>query len=128
MNEKTVASAYPLPNITEILDQLGRSKYFSTLHLASASRFHQVPADTPKTAFSTPFNHLQYKRMLMGLKVAPFTFQALMDKVLTGLQDIELFVYMDDIVIYAESLEDHSRKLKKLFGRLKNSRSHFATR
>ena len=44
-----------------------------------------------------------------------------MDKVLSGLQGIELFVYMDDIVIYAESLEDHSRKLKKLFGRLKTA-------
>ena len=122
LNEKTVASAYPLPNITEILDQLGRSKYFSTLDLASG--FHQVPidpADAPKTAFSTPFNHLQYKRMPMGLKGAPSTFQALMDKVLTGLQGIELFVYMDDIVVYAESLEDHSRKLKKLFGRLKTA-------
>ena len=122
LNEKMVASAYPLPNITEILDQLGRSKYFSTLDLASG--FHQVPidpADSSKTAFSTPFNHLQYKRIPMGLKGAPSTFQALMDKVLTGLQGIELFVYMDDIVIYAESLEDHSRKLKKLFGRLKTA-------
>ena len=75
LNEKTIASAYPLPNITEILDQLGRSKYFSTLDLASG--FHQVPidpADAPKTAFSTPFNHLQYKRMPMGLKGAASTF------------------------------------------------------
>ena len=54
LNEKTIASAYPLPNITEILDQLGRSKYFSTLDLASG--FHQVPidpADVSKTEFST---------------------------------------------------------------------------
>ena len=122
MNEKTIASAYPLPNIIEILDQLRRSKYFSTLDLASG--FHQVPIDpldAPKTVFSTPFNHLQYKRMPMGLKGSPSTFQALMDKVLSGLQGIELFVYMDDIVIYAESLEDHIRKAKKLFGRLKTA-------
>ena len=122
LNEKTIASAYPLPNITEILDQLGISKYFSTLDLAPG--FHQVPidpADAPKTAISTPFNHLQYKRMLMGLKGSHSTFQALMDKVLSGLQGIELFVYMDDIVIYAESLEDHIRKIKKLFGRLKTA-------
>ena len=59
--------------------------------------------------------------MTIGLKGAPSTFQALMDKVLTGLQCIQLFVYMDDIVVYAESLEDHSRKLKKLFGRLKTA-------
>ena len=122
LNENTIASAYPLPNIAEILDQLGCSKYFSTLDLASG--FHQVPidpADAPKTAFSTPFNHLQYKRMPMELKGAPSTFQSLMDKVLSGLQGIELFVYMDDIVVYAESLEEHTRKLRKLFGRLKTS-------
>ena len=122
LNENTIASAYPLPNIAEILDQLCCSKYFSTLDLASG--FHQVPidpADAPKTAFSTPFNHLQYKRMPMELKGAPSTFQSLMDKVLSGLQGIELFVYMDDIVVYAESLEEHTRKLRKLFGRLKTS-------
>ena len=79
LNEKTIASAYPLPHITEILDQLGKAKYFSTLDLASG--FHQVPidpADAPKTAFSTPYHHLQYKRMPMGLKGAPATFQSLM--------------------------------------------------
>ena len=67
LNEKTIASAYPLPNIIEIRDQFGRSKYFSTFDLAFG--FHQVPihpADSPKTAFSIPFHHLQYKRMPMG--------------------------------------------------------------
>ena len=81
LNEKTVPSSYPLPNITEILDQLGRSKYFSTLDLASG--FQQVPidpADVPKIAFATRFNHLQYKRMPMGYNGASI-FQALMDKV-----------------------------------------------
>lgn len=122
LNEKTIASAYPLPNITEILDQLGQSKYFSTLDLAQG--FHQVPIDprdAPKTAFSTPFHHLQYKRMAMGLKGAPASFQFLMDKILSGLQGIELFVYMDDIVVYANSLKEHDEKMKRLFGRLKTA-------
>ncbi|CAB0043096.1 unnamed protein product [Trichogramma brassicae] len=93
LNEKTIASAYPLPQITEILDQLGKSKYFSTLDLQSG--FYQVPidpADEHKTAFSTPFHHLQFRRMALGLKGSPGTFQALMDKVLTGLQGIEPFI------------------------------------
>ena len=59
--------------------------------------------------------------MPFRLKNAPATFQRLMDQVLTGLQGIELFVYMDDIVIYATSLEKHSRKLKSLLGRLKTA-------
>ena len=56
--------------------------------------------------------------MPFGLKNAPVTFQRLMDKVLSGLQGLEIFVYMDDIVIYAHSLEEHTRKLKNLLQRL----------
>ena len=120
LNEKTVGDAYPLPNITDILDQLGGSKYFSTLDVASG--FHQIlmdPASRPKTAFSTSYAHLEFLRMPFGLKNAPATFQRLMDRVLSGLQGIELFVYMDDIVIYATSLEEHAHKFRKLLARLK---------
>lgn len=118
LNEKTIASAYLLPNITGILDQLGRSQYFSTLDLASG--LHQVPIDPAgahKTAFSPPFIYLQYKQKPMGLKGSPVTFQNLMDRVLTSLQGIEMFVYMDDIVVYALSLTEHKNKMMKLFGR-----------
>lgn len=119
LNEKTIGDAYPLPNITDILDQLGSAKYFSVLDLASG--FHQIPMapeDAPKTAFSTPYGHYQFKRMPFGLKNAPATFQRLMDNVLSGLQGNELFVYMDDIVIYAHSLQEHEIKFKRLMKRL----------
>ena len=122
LNEKTISDAYPLPNICDILDQLGGAKYFSTLDLASG--FHQIPMDPDsqqKTAFSSAYGHYEYKRMPFGLKNAPSTFQRLMDQVLSGLQGLELFVYMDDIVIYASSLEEHSHKLKRLLGRLKTA-------
>ena len=79
------------------------------------------PESRAKTAFSTPFAHLEFTRMPFGLKNAPATFQRLMDHVLSGLQGIELFVYMDDIVIYGKSLEDHSNKLRALLGRLKEA-------
>jgi len=115
LNEKTLRDAYPLPNISDILDQIGSAKYFSVFDLASG--FHQIPmseADAPKTAFSTPFGHYEFKRMPFGLKNAPATFQRLMDRVLSGLQGIELFVYLDDIVICASSLAEHNRKFHKL--------------
>ena len=122
LNEKTVGDAYPLPNITDILDQLGGAKYFSVLDLASG--FHQIPMDPgsrAKTAFSIPFAYLEFTRMPFGLKNAPATFQRLMDRVLSGLQGIELFVYMDDIVVYGISLENHASKLRVLLGRLKEA-------
>lgn len=115
LNDKTIGDAYPLPNICDILDQLGSAKYFSILDLANG--FHQIPmnpADTHKTAFSTPHGHYQFSRMPFGLKNAPATFQRLMDQVLTGLQGTELFVYMDDIVIYASSLREHDIKITTL--------------
>ena len=123
LNEKTVGDAYPLPNITDILDQLGGAQYFTVLDLASG--FHQIeidPADRHKTAFSTLFEHVEFNRMPFGLKSAPATFQRMMDTVLSGLQGVEMFVYMDDIVIYAKSIQEHNEKLGKLLGRLKTAR------
>ena len=77
--------------------------------------------DSAKTAFSTPNGHFEYKKMPFGLKNAPATFQRLMDNVLMGLQGNICFVYLDDIVIYAESLEEHKQKLIQLFARLREA-------
>ena len=70
-NEKTIADAYPLPNIVDILDQLDGANYFSVFDLASG--FHQInmqPDDCPKTALTTPYGHYEYVRMPMGLRYA----------------------------------------------------------
>ncbi|KMQ89530.1 enzymatic polyprotein endonuclease reverse [Lasius niger] len=122
LNEKTIGDAYPLPNISDILDQLGKARYFSCFDLASG--FHQIPMDPQdslKTAFSTPNGHYEYKKMPFGLKNAPATFQRLMDNVLTGLQGNVCFVYLDDIVIYAQTLEEHKQKLSQIFDRIKEA-------
>lgn len=122
LNEKTIGDGYSLPNITDILDQLGEAKYFTTLDLASG--FHQIAMDNNdahKTAFSTPHGHYQYKRMPFGLKKAPAIFQRLMDCILAGLQGNELFVYLDDIVIYARTLEEHAKKFSRLIQRIKEA-------
>jgi hypothetical protein len=116
--KKTVGDAYPLPNITKILDQLGSAKYFSIFDLASG--FHQIPmdkTDAQKTAFSTPHGHYHFNRMPFGLKNAPATFQRLMAQVLSGLQGFELF-YLDDIVLYASSLREHELKFQRLAEKL----------
>jgi hypothetical protein len=115
LHETTVGNAYPLPDITEIRDQLGQAKYFPCLDLAMG--YHQIdmdPMDVAKTAFSNKEGHWAYRRMPFGLKTAPATFQRMMNTVLSGLTSTRCFVFLDDIVIYANSLVDHDRKLRRV--------------
>lgn len=120
LNEITVDDKYPLPNITDLFDKLGKSQYFSTLDLASG--FHQIEVnetDRSKTAFTTQSGHYEFKRMPFGLKTAPATFQRAMDNVLRGLQGIHCLVYLDDIIVYSSSLQEHVDKLRIIFNRLR---------
>lgn len=122
VNEKTIDDKYPLPNITDVLDKLGRCMYFTTLDLASG--FHQIEMaaeDIPKTAFNVENGHFEYVRMPFGLKNAPATFQRVMDNVLKGLQGKICLVYMDDIIIYSTSLQEHLVNLTKVFQRLRDT-------
>ena len=69
------------------------------------------PKDGQKTAFSTPYGHYEYVCMPFGLNNAPPTFQRLMDHVLFEMQSTELIVYLDDIIIYAKTHEEHEDKV-----------------
>lgn len=126
LNDVTVSEVYPLPLITDILDQLGHSKYFSTLDLASG--FHQLcleSKDTEKTGFSVTTNgisgHFEFTRMPFGLKNAPSTFQRMMNLVLTGLQGLHCYIYLDDCIIYSHDLESHVKKLELVFSKLREA-------
>lgn len=124
LNEKTIDDKYPIPNINDILDKLGKCQYFSTLDLASG--FYQVethPNDRHKTAFSVDFapGHFEFLRMPMGLKNAPSTFQRVMDNVLQGLQNEICVVYLDDILVFSTSLQEHIVNLRKVLDRLRQS-------
>jgi hypothetical protein len=119
LNEVTVGDSFPLAAITEILDALGNSKYFSTIDCASG--FLQVPVrpeDQAKTAYNTREGHFHYKRMPYGLKEAPATFQSLMTAVLSGIQGIKCLVYLDDL-IFGQNLETHNDRLCEVFSRMK---------
>jgi hypothetical protein len=76
-------------------------------------------SDRAKTAFSTDKGHYEFLRIPFGLKGAPGTFQRLMNRVLIGLNGLKVFVYLDDIIIYAKDLKDHAQKLKEVFDRLR---------
>lgn len=117
LNKVTENEAYGLPNLLEILESLGASKYFSTLDLASG--YHQInAADMHKTAFSTKSRHYEYTRMPFGLRSAPATFTRAIKSVLMGLEEMYT-AYLDDIVIHGSSLLDHQKKLEQVFDRLR---------
>jgi len=120
LNEKTVGDTHPLPDVTETLDQLGQSKYFTCLDMAMG--YHQIelePGEGLKTAFSAKQGHWEYLRLPFGLNTAPATFQKMMNSVLSGLTGTRCFVYLDDIVLYTKSLTEHDGKLREVLDRLR---------
>lgn len=119
INDKTVSDKFPIPQIDEILDNLGKSIYFTTLDLKSG--FHQIemdPEHQSKTAFSTALGHFQFTRMPFGLKNAPATFQRAMNSILSDYIGTICFVYLDDIIIIGKSLKEHILNLAKVLKRL----------
>ena len=118
LNDVTIGDSFPIPVISDVLNSMGNSKYFSTVDCASG--FWQIPLrveDRPKTAFSTNNGHFEYKSMPFGLKGAPATFQRLMSTVLSGMQGLKCLIYLDDITVFGETLQVHN-KLRDIFARL----------
>lgn len=134
INAITKKDVYPLPRIDDALDALHKSKIFSTLDLASGYwQIEMDPKDREKTAFICEQGLFEYNIMPFGLCNAPATFQRLMDAILAGLKWTCCLVYLDDIIIYSESFEDHLKHLSMVFQRLqeaglnlKASKCHFA--
>lgn len=119
LNSKTRKDAFPLPRIEESLDALTGACWFSTLDLASG--YNQVPvaeSDRAKTAFCTPFGLFEWNRMPFGLCNAPSTFQRLMQRIFGDQQCQSLLLYLDDIVVFSSTIEEHLDRLKAVLGRL----------
>ena len=121
LNEKTRKDAYPLPRIEEALDSLKGAKLFSSIDLAQG--YHQVAideADIPKTAFRAGTGGLfEYLRMPFGLSNAPATFQRLMEAVMGDLNYSALLLYLDDILVFSKTYEEHLERLEVVFQRLR---------
>ena len=120
LNAKTRRDAYPLPRIEESLDALGGAKFFSTLDLASG--YNQVAVAEPdraKTAFCTPFGLYEFNRMPFGLCNAPGTFQRLMEHIFGDQSFQTLLLYLDDVVVFSGTFEQHLQRLGLVLGRLR---------
>lgn len=119
LNKLTIKNRYPLPRIDELLDRLKGAKYFTKLDLASG--FWQIPMapeDIPKTAFNTRYGQFEFTVMPFGLCNAPSTFQAMMNQVLFDYLDDFVLIYLDDVLIFSTTYEEHLQHLEKVFKRL----------
>lgn len=125
LNSVTVKDRHGLPLIEDVLDGLGGNVYFTTLDLASG--YWQVgiaEADRPKTAFTTARGLYQFRVMPFGLCNAPATFQRLMNQVLRGLVGKICKVYLDDVVIFSKTREEHLERLQMVLDRLRQHGLH----
>ena len=122
VNAVTHKDAYPLPRIDSTLDSLSGAQFFSTLDLTSG--YWQVEVaeeDKEKTAFSSPQGHFEFNVMPFGLTNAPATFQRLMECTLAGLTPEECLIYLDDVIVYSSTFDDHLERLKRVFQRLRQA-------
>ncbi|GBG70434.1 hypothetical protein CBR_g6562 [Chara braunii] len=122
LNRITRKNAYPLPHIDDLLDAAGGCKVFSKIDLKSG--YHQIeiePADQHKTAFKTRDGLYEFTVMPFGLTNAPATFQSLMDKVFRNQINRFVVVYLDNILIFSKSMEEHMRQLEKVMQILKDA-------
>ena len=106
-------------NIQEIFDQLAGSTVFSTLDLRSG--YHQIPIHPDyieKTAFATHMGLYEFMKLPFGLCNAPAAFQRIMNRVLHGLISKICFVYLDDVIVFGSSIEEHAINLALVMQRL----------
>ena len=123
LNAATVKDAHPLPRIDDLLDALHGAQWFSTLDLKSI--YWQIPIqerNKEKTAFRTSSGQLyEFNQVLFGLCNAPATFSRLMDRVLSGLHWETCLFYLDDIIVFSSTWEEHLTPLRQVFQRLRHA-------
>ena len=122
LNAATKKNSYPLPDITTCLDQLHGARFFSSLDLRSG--YHQIrmePKSVPYTAFTTRYGSYEFLVMPFGLCNAPATFQSTMNSLLRPYIDNFLLVYLDDILIYSQSFEQHKSHVRTVLDTLRRA-------
>ncbi|PHJ26048.1 retrotransposon ty3-gypsy subclass [Cystoisospora suis] len=120
LNKITIKNRYPIPRLDDLRDVLAGAKVFSKIDLRSG--YHQIgirEEDKAKTAFSTRFGLYEWNVMPFGLANAPSVFQSVMHEVLGDLLDKTVVVYLDDILIFSRSADEHEQHLREVLNRLR---------
>ncbi|KAL6470658.1 hypothetical protein MHYP_G00217770 [Metynnis hypsauchen] len=121
LNSKTIPDQYTTPCIDDALDCLAGSRWFSVLDLRSG--YYQIAMsdqDKEKTAFICPLGFYQFERMLQGVTGAPATFQRLMEKAVGDMNLLQVLVYLDDLIVFGATLEEHEERLLRVLDRLED--------
>src|SRR6185312_12402731 len=116
-------NSYPLPLIDELFDQLKGARYFSKIDLRSG--YHQIrihPDDVPKTAFRTRYGHFEFLVLPFGLTNAPATFMHLMHQTFRAHLDDFVIVFLDDILIFSKTLDEHEQHVRKVLETLRREK------
>jgi hypothetical protein len=123
LNKRTVKNRYPLPRIDDLFDQLQGASWFSKIDLRSG--YHQMrvrEADIEKTAFRTRYGHYEFVVMPFGLTNAPAAFMDLMNRVCSPMLDRSVIVFIDDILVYSKTKEEHEIHLREVLETLRKEK------
>lgn len=120
LNKATIPDSYPLPYIQDLFERLHSAKVYSKIDLASG--YHQIrvqPEDVDKTAFTTRYGTFNFLVMPFGLTNAPATFQRNMNNIFQDLLDTYIIVYLDDLLVFSQDIEQHKQHLNTVLERLR---------